>query len=400
MADAISTLSAGDGFLKGFSATDNYIRNNNNDKRIAERDAISEARYAAEAQRRDQQDALSSQRYDQGIERQDARYAVIDQRQAERDAMAKAANAEQLKNNSYVRERQERMEAEQKLIAEAPLYWDRALNGQGFDAEFEAKVRAIGKESLAPSSVLDPDVVAMYQQGGILKRELEKGNLGAANTPEGIELANKIFGNKFKTGIGESTGPAGTYGIGKIIKDKELARWDVAPGGKGVVPILKVIYSDGTSAEKPMTAGQSSDPNDPVMVIDPGQLIAGLEGKEQMAKLAMDPKVRENLIKSWQRGTGNVHPDAAAASAKALRDEQNAVRLTGDALKAQQGSFSEEGPSIGRAYQDAREAISGVSQAQEQQPQQAPQNAINMLKTNPSLAPQFKQKYGYLPEGF
>jgi hypothetical protein len=32
--------------------------------------------------------------------------------------------------------------------------------------------------------------------------------------------------------------------------------------------------------------------------------------------------------------------------------------------------------------------------------QQAPQSAIDFLKRNPKLAPQFKQKYGYLPKGF
>jgi hypothetical protein len=30
---------------------------------------------------------------------------------------------------------------------------------------------------------------------------------------------------------------------------------------------------------------------------------------------------------------------------------------------------------------------------------QAPQGAVDKLMANPSLAPQFKQKYGYLPEG-
>ena len=30
----------------------------------------------------------------------------------------------------------------------------------------------------------------------------------------------------------------------------------------------------------------------------------------------------------------------------------------------------------------------------------APQGAIDMLKKNPSLAPRFKEKYGYLPPGF
>ncbi|RLM26567.1 hypothetical protein BIY29_05380 [Brenneria alni] len=97
------------------------------------------------------------------------------------------------------------------------------------------------------------------------------------NDPAAISAVNEVLSPHIQRGIGDKD-PA----TGLTIKGKELAHIGLTEDGQRVIPTLKVTYSDGSTALKPMTRYGSSDPQDTIAPIPVTRLMDEVRGYGQM----------------------------------------------------------------------------------------------------------------------
>ncbi|MCL6328502.1 hypothetical protein EXT51_03165 [Pectobacterium carotovorum subsp. carotovorum] len=97
------------------------------------------------------------------------------------------------------------------------------------------------------------------------------------NDPAAISVMNNVLSARIQRGIGDKDPETG-----KTIKSKELAHIGLTEDGQRVIPTLKVTYTDGSVADKPMTRFGSTDPNDTIAPIALPRLMEEFRGYSQM----------------------------------------------------------------------------------------------------------------------
>lgn len=148
------------------------------------------------------------------------------------------------------------------------------------------------------------------------------------NDPQAISILNKTLQPYINRNIGEKVD-----GTDKTITKKELQHIGLSEDGQSVIPTLKVTYSDGSTALKPMTEGGSSHPeDDSVTRIPIANLQQELAGFSKVAATLNAPSVI-NALQPYIGGTKNggeqkeyrqavldVQSDAAKAKAGINKD--------------------------------------------------------------------------------
>ncbi|WP_409308670.1 hypothetical protein [Pectobacterium sp. B1J-3] len=97
------------------------------------------------------------------------------------------------------------------------------------------------------------------------------------NDPAAISVMNNVLSVRIQRGIGDKDPETG-----KTIKAKALGHIGLTEDGQGVIPTLKVTYTDGSTALKPMTRFGSTDPNDTIAPIALPRLMEEVRGYSQM----------------------------------------------------------------------------------------------------------------------
>ncbi|MEI7232869.1 hypothetical protein [Pectobacterium carotovorum] len=97
------------------------------------------------------------------------------------------------------------------------------------------------------------------------------------NDPAAISVMNNVLSARIQRGIGDKDPETG-----KTIKAKELGHIGLTEDGQRVIPTLKVTYTDGSVADKPMTRFGSTDPNDTIAPIALPRLMEEIRGYSQM----------------------------------------------------------------------------------------------------------------------
>ncbi|MCW2473659.1 hypothetical protein [Candidatus Symbiopectobacterium sp. NZEC151] len=170
--------------------------------------------------------------------------------------------------------------------------------------------------------------------GARIGKTKEIGNVDIVlNDPAAIRVMNSVLSGHIQRGIGDKDKETG-----KTIQAKELAHIGLTEDGKGVIPSLKVTYSDGSTAFKPMTRFGSTDPNDTITPIALPRLMEEFRGYSQVvgqlnygdrAKFLNDmvnPTSKQESAEAKEHRTQKISSKKARANAIA-KDPNNAAAI-------------------------------------------------------------------------
>ncbi|NPC99401.1 hypothetical protein HOY33_01360 [Brenneria sp. hezel4-2-4] len=203
------------------------------------------------------------------------------------------------------------------------------------------------------------------------------------NDPAAIRAVNEVLSPHIQRGIGDKD-PA----TGLTIKGKELAHIGLTEDGQRVIPTLKVTYSDGSAALKPMTRYGSSDPQDTIAPIPVtrlmdevrgyGQMVGQLNhgGRAQFINNMVNPPDKA-AVREEAKGLRKDLLDVGKARAKALADPLAQDPQAMAAINAQYDQLE----------QQVRESYGQV------QPQSATQDPEFQM-----FAQQYQQQFGEAPD--
>jgi hypothetical protein len=148
-------------------------------------------------------------------------------------------------------ERQQRMQEEMPVIQ--ALYKQIETTGQ-VDPQLYGQ---ISKDNpLHPSRFFGQGAIDNVMEINQIMPKVLSGEMNY-NDPKVLKVMNTVLAPHIERNIDEVDPQSG-----KKIKSKELAHIGISEDGKFVIPGLKVTYSDGSSANKPMTQFGSADVND------------------------------------------------------------------------------------------------------------------------------------------
>ena len=257
-----------DGFLAGFNTADQAI---SRDRELGLRDAAQQQQvkdsdrnyglakeqvdWRKETDNRDHQ--YKSQRDSVGDEQWNKNYglAQASQRTANASLGMRAQELNMRKDEfNFQRsqaQRQQRMQEEMPVVQ--ALYKQIETTGQ-VDPQLYGQ---ISKDNpLHPSRFFGQGAIDNVMEINQIMPKVLSGEMNY-NDPKVLKVMNTVLAPHIERNIDEVDPQSG-----KKIKSKELAHIGISEDGKFVIPGLKVTYSDGSTANKPMTQFGSADVND------------------------------------------------------------------------------------------------------------------------------------------
>lgn len=142
-----------------------------------------------------------------------------------------------------------------------------------------------------------------------------------------------------------------------------------------------------------MIANQALSPSEQAYLVHARDTVNSILRKDTGAAITADE------VKEY----GKLYLPQPGDSKKALNTKRKKLETRFKTFRGESGLVYEAMKISDKAYEDAEQADAsqqGSSSVSQPSNSQAPDRAIELLKSNPSLAPKFKEKYGYLPEGF
>lgn len=285
MAEGLGSLA--NSFLAGFNTMNSYHRGKKADERADKQMSLREAESQRNAdhqawsrERTEQRDTASDERWnkshklqkdnaDQTNKRGWARLSM-QQRQAKINEQRQRKQDQQLEQQQYLEKNAHIIQA---------FYNDPSVLSQNPDLikVFENPAA----EHLHPGRFADPklakanktvmghfnNIINMGAKGE-LEGKSDEEIFSLANPPEvtkALEVALKPELSKSVGDIDENTG--------MVITKKHKPRLVPGPSGEGVIPIMEVVYEDGSVADKPATIGRGTDADSNVVEIPYQQLI-------------------------------------------------------------------------------------------------------------------------------
>ncbi|MFJ5505801.1 hypothetical protein ACIPUO_16520 [Pectobacterium carotovorum] len=168
------------------------------------------------------------------------------------------------------------------------------------------------------------------------------------NDPAAISVMNNVLSARIQRGIGDKDPETG-----KTIKAKELGHIGLTEDGQRVIPTLKVTYTDGSVADKPMTRFGSTDPNDTIAPIALPRLMEEIRGYSQMvgqlnyggrAKFLNDMvnPPDKTAVREEAKGLRKDLLDVGKARAKALADPMAQDPQTAAGINSQYNQLEQQ----------------------------------------------------------
>lgn len=308
---AISDLSAGDGFMKGFGFVDNTIRQHEQDDQ--RRQAIdmqgrqqafqndlalrsdTRADAALQVQRQqaiaqdDERKANAQYRVDQGrhLDRADDR--------ADRELQLTEG---QVRTNQIAADFDLSNKKRAALRDEALQYGATAMNGGApFPLDLHDKLVKNGMPALSPYSYMDPNFVQTQERLGSVVKAVQSGNLASVNSPEAIDAINQAYADQIGKGVGDFNSAMG----GNVVA-KRITQLEAGPKGS-VVAHVNVQLDNGKSYDAPITVARSADPHDPVRLHDTGMMLDDVMGRYQLSQLAKSPEYQKSVRTMFDTAT-------------------------------------------------------------------------------------------------
>ncbi|HHL2560765.1 TPA: hypothetical protein ACQ31I_002675 [Yersinia enterocolitica] len=288
-----------DGFLAGFNTADQAISRN---RELGLRDAAQQQQvkdsdrnyglakeqvdWRKETDNRDHQ--YKSQRDSVGDEQWNKNYGLAQASQHTANAsLGMRAQELNMRKSEFnfqrsQAERQQRMQEEMPVVQ--ALYKQIETTGQ-VDPQLYGQ---ISKDNpLHPSRFFGQGAIDNVMEINQIMPKVLSGEMNY-NDPKVLKTMNTVLAPYIERNIDEVDPESG-----KKIKSKELAHIGISEDGKFVIPGLKVTYSDGSTANKPMTQFGSADLND-----------------NQVAKIPIDEFM--NKVRGYSQMVGQLNqPDRA-----------------------------------------------------------------------------------------
>lgn len=317
----------GAGFERGFNIFEGHVG----------RERAHEAREQA-GERQERQVAISEDRLDLAREGQES----TQQYQADRLDLARtqAENTNQhrdrttaLAENQDERaagrdQRQIEQEELARLKEASKANFARVVETGQYDPAIDQKAHELGAPNLAVDWWANDDHLRAILRLREPLNAVGQGDFSVLNNPEVMRDLSTVYKEQINKGVGEMSATAG-----KKIVSKELAKLDAAPGHEGgVVASVRVQYEDGTTDVKPISLLRSSDPNDPVAVMDAGEMIDDVQGHVRLAEIFTKPEVIENVQAGLNqvRGAGGGEQRDLPADAEMLEYLMGDLGMTQD----------------------------------------------------------------------
>lgn len=219
------------------------------------------------------------------------------------------------------------------------------------------------------------------------------------NDPRAIGVLNKTLQPYINRNIGEKV-----EGSDKTITKKELQHIGLSEDGQSVIPTLKVTYSDGSTALKPMTDGGSSHPDDDAVTKIPiANLQQELAGYAKVASTLNAPSVVTALApyiggkqgnteqKEYRNAILDVQSDTAKAKASLNKDGL----MTPDEVQQAESRIDQQAAS---RLQEVDSLFGRGGQQQQQQSGQTRPDVNNDQALSAAFADEYKKQFGESPD--
>ncbi|AVT58543.1 hypothetical protein [Pectobacterium versatile] len=274
-----------DGFLAGFNTMDNALQR---------REESELRRLMVDQQQKndDRRFGLAQAQFDYGKEtglRDYQRQVGRDKQQDEQWGLSHALNAKnadrsyalQAQSNNLDQQRLDFQVAEttrqQRIQDEMPvikMFYDQLDKTGNIDSELLKQ--ASPDHPLNPKRFIGDKAIKNVTEINRIMPAVLNGDMDY-NDPAAISVMNEVLSTHIQRGIGDKDPETG-----KTIKSKELGHIGLTEDGQRVIPTLKVTYTDGSVADKPMTRFGSTDPNDTIAPIALPRLMEEVRGYSQM----------------------------------------------------------------------------------------------------------------------
>jgi len=312
MTEAIRTGSFTNGFAQGAEMVDRHV--DRRERRENQREAIALQKDDREFNRTRM--AAADERADKSLAIQESNSSFNQNRLASEDQRSRQKHGWE-QDKQYRQKRDTELKA---LSEEAGQYFHLFEQGsfESLDPQrllaFHEKAVAARRPTLSPLS-WDNETVSRVKRVGPLLQQLEQGNLEYVNAPGNLKILSELPGwsDKLNVGIGE----AGRNG--SPIAKKELAELKTAGDGR-VVPMLRVTTEDGESYVSEMSAFRGTDPNEPVIAADAGQLIENAMGQYMLANLFSSEQAQQQISQVRGQLFGSQKKNDLSSTGKTIRD--------------------------------------------------------------------------------
>lgn len=285
-------------FMSGLSQGYGIVRDMQNQERQARMDELAETRYQAGIERADEEkayrrgrDEVADARHEAGIAKEEERYQIASEKADEERKYQRGRQARQDKANEEHRawqvKNQERLTRNEEAKT---IFTNIAAKGE---VNSPAEIEALQGTPFDLNNMTDENIYKMQESGQYFTKMLS-GDMGTIpeDDPEFLMHANRFFGDKIKSSIGETDPESG-----KKIDDVQVVGFYPVEGQAALYAELEVKYADGSTAKKPWTEGRTSDPDDPVRPIGLQNIMSEIDSRQKLIEIVNQPEVKANIQK-------------------------------------------------------------------------------------------------------
>lgn len=279
-----------DGALKGFNMMERHQSRMFNEQRLSDLDKRNDQRYQQQQGRLADMDKRDEERY----QAQQGRLSDLDKERVanrEQDVKWRESQGEQAEEQRQWQRNWQQQQAQwQKDEKAIPIAWQSfRQTGQIPDDLSDVLERNKGMD---PRTYLNPEYREQVKGlGEKLDSVIKTGKMAEANSPETVQLFDKVFKDKIQASVGQYDEDVKS----KIVGVDFAGFVPVEEKGGRVGLALKVTYENGSQEVKPMTKGRTSEGDDPVMTYTPKELIGTVKARVMMADMMERPEYWDQM---------------------------------------------------------------------------------------------------------